>query len=173
MSFVDVHLVASLDSHGLGGGTASTTMAILGAAEIVGSLVAGYLCDRGHGLKVLAGCYLIRALSLVVMVVAPTVLTAWVFGLLFGISYLGTVVAGSMYLLNALDPRAKGLALGMMWCLHQVGAFAASEAGGLSFDALHSYDPIVIGAAASAGLSFLIVVLALPKALRKANPTHA
>ncbi|GGX13573.1 MFS transporter [Streptomyces noursei] len=173
MSFVDVHLVASLDSHGLGGGTASTTMAILGAAEIVGSLVAGYLCDRGHGLKVLAGCYLIRALSLVVMVVAPTVLTAWVFGLLFGISYLGTVVAGSMYLLNALDLRAKGLALGMMWCLHQVSAFAASEAGGLSFDALHSYDPIVIGAAASAGLSFLIVVLALPKALRKANPTHA
>ncbi|WP_438486020.1 MFS transporter [Streptomyces sp. S186] len=173
MSFVDVHLVASLDSHGLGGGTASTTMAILGAAEIVGSLVAGYLCDRGHGLKVLAGCYLIRALSLVVMVVAPSVLTAWVFGLLFGISYMGTVVAGSMYLLNALDPRAKGLALGLMWCLHQVGAFAASEAGGLSFDALHSYDPLVIGAAASAGLSFLIVVLALPKALRKAHPGHA
>ncbi|MER6047358.1 MFS transporter [Streptomyces sp. BHT-5-2] len=173
MSFVDVHLVASLDSHGLGGGTASTTMAILGAAEIVGSLIAGYLCDRGHGLKVLAGCYLIRALSLVVMVVAPSVLTAWIFGLLFGISYMGTVVAGSMYLLNALDPRAKGLALGLMWCLHQVGAFAASEAGGLSFDALHSYDPIVIGAAASAGLSFLIVVLALPKALRKAEPAHA
>ena len=84
------------------------------------------------------------------MVVAPSVLTAWIFGLLFGISYMGTVVAGSMYLLNALDPRAKGLALGLMWCLHQVGAFAASEAGGLSFDALHSYDPIVIGAAASA-----------------------
>ncbi|QHC25632.1 MFS transporter [Streptomyces sp. GS7] len=173
MSFVDVHLVASLDSHGLGGGTASTTMAILGAAEIVGSLIAGYLCDRGHGLKVLAGCYLIRALSLVVMAVAPTVLTAWVFGLLFGISYMGTVVAGSMYLLNSLDPRAKGLALGMMWCLHQIGAFVASEAGGLSFDALHSYDPVVIGAAACAGLSFLIVVTALPKALRKANPTHA
>lgn len=169
MAFVDVHLVAHLDHIGLGGTVASTTVALLGAAEIVGALVAGYYCDRGHGLKVLAGSYLVRSLSLVVLMAAPTALAANVFGLLFGITYLGTVVASSMYLINSLDARAKGLALGLMWFIHQIGAFVASEGGGISYDTLQSYDPVVVGSAVIALVSTVIIAVWLPKALRGAR----
>ncbi|AOT58740.1 MULTISPECIES: MFS transporter [Streptomyces] len=169
MAFVDVHLVAHLDHIGLGGSVAGTTVALLGAAEIVGALIAGYYCDRGHGLKVLAGSYLVRSLSLVVLMAAPTALAANVFGLLFGITYLGTVVASSMYLINSLDARAKGLALGLMWFIHQIGAFVASEGGGISYDTLRSYDPVVVGSAVIALVSTVIVAVWLPKALRAAR----
>ncbi|CAL9412087.1 MFS transporter [Streptomyces sp. enrichment culture] len=169
MAFVDVHLVAHLDHIGLGGSVAGTTVALLGAAEIVGALIAGYYCDRGHGLKVLAGSYLVRSLSLVVLMAAPTALAANVFGLLFGITYLGTVVASSMYLINSLDARAKGLALGLMWFIHQIGAFVASEGGGISYDTLQSYDPVVVGSAVIALVSTVIVAVWLPKALRAAG----
>jgi len=47
MAFVDVHLVASLGDHHLGHNVESLTSALLGAAELVGAIVAGYLCDRG------------------------------------------------------------------------------------------------------------------------------
>lgn len=169
MGLIDVHLVASMQSHGMGGGTTSVTMVLLGAAEIVGALLAGYLCDKGQGLRVLAGSYLLRAVALVILALFPHAFAMWVFGLLFGLSYLGTVVAGSLYLLNAIDSRSKGLALGLMWFVHQLGAFAASQGGGLSFDAFHSYNPMILVAAATAGLSVLIVVLGLPQALRDAE----
>ncbi|MEU2180865.1 MFS transporter [Streptomyces thermolilacinus] len=169
MAFVDVHLVAHLDHIGLGGSVAGTTVALLGAAEIVGALIAGYYCDRGHGLKVLAGSYLVRSLSLVVLMAAPNALAANIFGLLFGITYLGTVVASSMYLINSLDARAKGLALGLMWFIHQIGAFVASEGGGISYDTLQSYDPVVVGSAVIALVSTVIVAVRLPKALRAAG----
>ncbi|MFV2117496.1 MFS transporter [Streptomyces sp. Act-28] len=169
MAFVDVHLVAHLDHIGLGGTVASTTVALLGAAEIAGALIAGYYCDRGHGLKVLAGSYLLRSLSLVVLMVAPNALAANIFGLLFGITYLGTVVASSMYLINSLDARAKGLALGLMWFIHQIGAFVASEAGGISYDTLQTYDPVVVGAAAIAMVSAVIIAVWLPRVLGRAS----
>ncbi|WP_228977565.1 MFS transporter [Streptomyces sp. DH12] len=166
MAFVDVHLVAHLDHIGLGANVASTTVALLGAAEIVGALVAGYFCDRGHGVKVLVWSYLVRALSLVILMAAPTALAANVFGLLFGITYLGTVVASSMYLINSLDARAKGLALGLMWFIHQIGAFVASEGGGISYDTLQSYDPVVVFSAVIALVSTVIIAVWLPRVLR-------
>ncbi|MFJ3159127.1 MFS transporter [Streptomyces kanasensis] len=166
MAFVDVHLVAHLDHIGLGANVASTTVALLGAAEIVGALIAGYYCDRGHGVKVLVLSYLVRALSLVILMAAPTALAANVFGLLFGITYLGTVVASSMYLINSLDARAKGLALGLMWFIHQIGAFVASEGGGISYDTLQSYDPVVVFSAVIALVSTVIIAVWLPRVLR-------
>lgn len=166
MGFVDVNLVPYMDMVGMSAPTVSTTIALLGAAEIVGGLLAGYLCDRGYPLRVLAGCYLIRSISLVILILAPTALNASAFGLLFGFSYLGTVVASTMFIINLVDPRAKGLALGCMWLLHQVGAFAASEGGGLSYGSLQSYDPVVIGSAAIAAVSFALSAIALPRALQ-------
>jgi predicted MFS family arabinose efflux permease len=173
MGFIDVNLVPYMDMMGMSAPTVSTTVALLGAAEIVGGLLAGYLCDRGSPLRVLAGCYLIRALSLVILMLAPTALDAAAFGLLFGISYLGTVVASSMFIINSVDPRAKGLALGLMWLMHQIGAFASSEGGGLSYSGLHTYDPVAIGSAAIAAVSFLISTAALPRALRTREATVA
>jgi predicted MFS family arabinose efflux permease len=164
MGFIDVNLVPYMDMMGMSAPTVSTTVALLGIAEIAGGLLAGYLCDRGSPLPVLAGCYLIRGVSLVILMLAPSALAASAFGLLFGISYLGTVVASSMYIINSADPRAKGLALGLMWLMHQIGAFASSEGGGLSYSSLHTYNPVVIGSAAIAAVSFLISAVALPRA---------
>ncbi|MBQ1017619.1 MFS transporter [Micromonospora sp. D93] len=162
MAFVDVHLVASLSEHHLGHGVESLTSVVLGAAELVGAIVAGYLCDRGHPLAVLAGGYLLRALGMIVLAVHPTAFGAAMFGLLFGVSYLATVVAGTMLLLAEFDARSRGLALGLMWLMHQVGAFLASQAGGLSFDRYGSYGPITVAGAAAAIGSLLIIVLTRP-----------
>ncbi|MDT9698128.1 MFS transporter [Streptomyces sp. P17] len=175
MGFVDVHLVAHLDLMGMGQAVAGTTVALLGAAEIAGALLAGYLCDRGHAVKVLAGSYLLRCLSLVILAAFPTAFAAGVFGLLFGLTYLGTVIAGSMLLLDGLDARTKGLALGLMWFVHQIGAFAVSEAGGISYDTLRTYEPVVVASAGIAAVSCLLVAgfrrsLASPdKALEEAG----
>ncbi|GGK34299.1 MFS transporter [Nocardia camponoti] len=172
MGFIDVHFVAHLDHVNLGGSNAELTVAMLGIAEIIGALLAGFLCDRGAGVAVLSGSYLIRAASFIALAIAPTVLTAWGFGVLFGVSYLGTVIAGTMFLLNAPDIESKGLALGLMWFVHQIGAFLSSQLGGIGYDLVGSYTPTMVGSAVFAIISFLIVVLALPRSLSRSAASN-
>lgn len=162
MAFIDVHMVAHLQDLHLTPTQISVALTLLGISELIGGFLAGWMCDRFGKGYVIAGFYLIRAASLLVLLVVPGVAGAWLFAALFGISYLGTVVGTSMYTLSLFGKTLKGFAFGIIWLVHQLGAFVSTQWGANMFDWSGSYEWTVFATCVVAVISFVISLLWLP-----------
>lgn len=162
MAFIDVHMVAHLQDLALSPGQISVALTLLGVAELVGGFLAGWMCDRFAKGQVIAGFYLVRAVSLLVLLWVPDVTGVWLFAALFGLSYLGTVVGTSMYTLGLFGKELKGFAFGIIWLVHQLGAFVSTQWGANMFDWFGSYQWTVFATGGVAVASFIISLLLLP-----------
>jgi predicted MFS family arabinose efflux permease len=163
MAFVDVHMIPYMDDMHVPPNLTATSIVLLGVFEIGGSLVAGRLCDRGFLRGVLISGYVVRAGSLFLIAAYPSGPLVLLFGVLFGASYLVTVVATSMWVLRLFPIEIKGAVMGLMWTVHQIGAAFSSQFGAVSHDMTGSYVPeiIVIGAIAAAA-AVLVTTLSSP-----------
>lgn len=162
MAFIDVHMVAHLQDLNLTKTQISIALSTLGAMELIGGFLAGWMCDRYTKSYVIAGFYLLRACSLFVLLLMPNVTGVIIFAALFGLSYLGTVVGTSMYTLSLFGARHKAFAFGFIWLVHQLGAFLSTQLGANSFDQFGSYQWAVLATAIVAVMSFLVSLLLLP-----------
>lgn len=160
MAFIDVHMVPYLSDMDVAPDVSSGGLAVLGAFEIAGSLVAGRLCDRSSIKRVLVGGYTLRAVSMFLIAMHPTTTLVFVFGALFGTSYLVTVVATSLWVLRIFPKGVKGVAMGLIWTVHQLGAALTSQLGGVLFDHEHSYVPIILttGVIATAAAALVLTI---------------
>lgn len=156
MAFVDVHFVASMNLHGVRPGSTSFALALLGAFEILGSLLAGRLCDKGMIKRTLVGGYLVRGSAMFVLAAAPTGRGALTFGVVFGTSYLMTVIATTMWLLRGLPDGMRGTGIGALWTVHSIGAAFGSQAGALLAESAGGY-----GLVSAAGGGFVLLSAAL------------
>lgn len=163
MAFIDVHMVAHLQDLQLSPGQISLALAVLGATELVGGFLAGWLCDRYPKAYVISVFYLLRAVSLAVIFLMPNATGALLFAALFGLSYLGTVVGTSMYSLGLFGSVNKGFAFGFIWLAHQVGAFASTQLGANAFDWFGSYEwTIGVTALVALGSAVISIVWLAP-----------
>jgi predicted MFS family arabinose efflux permease len=149
-------------------GEISFALSLLGALELVGGFLAGWMCDRYSKRYVIAGNYLLRACSLFILLWFPNVVGVMIFAALFGLSYLGTVIGTSMYTLGLFGHQNKGLAFGFIWLVHQLGAFLSTQFGANAFDWFGNYQWTIAVTALLAVFSFAVSLLMLPK-----NPTPA
>ncbi|MGF7234839.1 MAG: MFS transporter, partial [Frankia sp.] len=97
MAFVDVHLVTDLDMAGMQSSVVSGSLSLLGAFEILGALIAGRQCDRGRLKQTLVTGYALRGTAMLMLAFTPTTATSLIFGVVFGASYMVTVVATSIW----------------------------------------------------------------------------
>ncbi|MGK5730423.1 MFS transporter [Streptomyces sp. URMC 124] len=157
MAFIDVHMLTYLSDMHVDSGVSSLSLVLLGICEIIGSLIAGRLCDRGFIKRVLVGGYALRAISMFLIAVHPNATLVLVFGVLFGASYLVTVVATSVWVLRVFPVEVKGVVMGLIWTAHQIGAALSSQLGGMIFDREHSYVPLIITSGCVAVFAMLLV----------------
>ena len=162
MAFIDVHMVAYMQDLKLSKAEISIALSLLGATELVGGFLAGWMCDRWSKRYVVAGNYLLRALSLLVLFWMPNTAGVLLFAALFGLSYLGTVVGTSMYTLDLFGSQYKAFAFGIIWLVHQLGAFLSTQLGANAFDWFGSYQTTVAATGIVAAVSCLISWLLLP-----------
>ena len=141
MAFIDIHWVPMMQDHNQTAASISLALSVLGILEIAGSYGVGYWIDRSMIPKLtLIILYITRAFSFVWIVFFPEQAWAnWFFSLQFGITYMGTVIITSLYCLKLFGARVKGLAFGMVFFVHQIGAFACSWLGGEIYDWSDSY----------------------------------
>lgn len=159
MAFIDVHTVAHFHDVGLSDHAISLALILLGTTEVVGALIAGYLCDRHNKAFILAGAYFLRTVAMVVLLVAPSGVGAGAFAAVFGFSYMGTVIATAMLVFEEFDAAQKGWALGLVWFAHQLGALASTQLGAMGRDIFASYAWTIALTAAVGGLSALLIIL--------------
>lgn len=169
MAFIDVHMVAYFQDLQMTEAQISIALSLFGATELIGGFLAGWMCDRYSKRYVIAGNYFLRALSLLVLLVMPNIVGVMVFVMLFGLSYLGTVVGTSMYTLDLFGKHSKGFAFGIIWLVHQIGAFLSTQLGANAFDWFGNYQVTIMATGVVAAASFLISMLLLPTEPRPAD----
>lgn len=164
MAFIDIHLVPLVQERMLlQGGGATTTVAlmlsVLGLFELIGALLVGYSAGKLNVSRLLAILYGMRALSLGMLSVTHSPAFFIPFAVLFGLTYMGTVILTSMICLNCYGPKIKGKMFGLLFCVHQVAVFLTAWLGGFARDATGDYTLTTL---AVTTVCLLSVVAALP-----------
>lgn len=158
MAFIDVHLVPLMQDRGTDPAAVASTLTALGIFEIVGGFAVAALAVRSPFRVLLSFLYLVRGLSVFMLAAGGSELTYAIFGAIFGLTYLGTVLVTSLYCLHFYGKEVKGTVFGALWFGHQLGAVACVSLGAWVHDLHGDYYPVVL---ATGGISLVSALLAL------------
>lgn len=118
----------------------AATIAIVGVANVVGTLITGQLGARYPKPYVLSAIYALRAAVILVFVALPvTPLSVIAFSLSIGVLWLSTVPLTAGLVAAMFGPRFMATLYGFVFLSHQVGAFAGVWMGGRLYDLYGSY----------------------------------
>ena len=141
IAFLVTHLPGAVSMCGLPTTVASTALAVIGVANVIGSLLVGKICERFAMQKVLGSLYLIRVLAVVFYIFAPkTELTWYLFAGLLGMTWLATVPPTAGLVGGMFGLRNISTLFGLTMWSHQIGAFLGAWLGGLAVQYTHSFD---------------------------------
>jgi predicted MFS family arabinose efflux permease len=159
VGFINLHLPAYLQDHGLDRPSAGWVIATIGLFNIFGSITVGWLSRGFQNRYVLASIYVLRAVAIAVLLLLPlSSPLAIFFAVATGLLWTAPVTPVSGTILNLFGPLHLAANYGLAWFFHQVGAFFGVWMGGLIFERTGSYDPVwtaLAVAALVAGLTTL------------------
>lgn len=141
IAFLVTHLPGEVDLCGLPPSVASWSLALIGLANIAGSLLAGASVSRYRSKHTLAVMYGSRALLIALYLVAPkTPLTFYLFAIGLGLTWLATVPPTAAIVGKLFGIRYLATLFGLTLLSHQIGGFLGAWLGGLAFDASGNYQ---------------------------------
>jgi len=143
LAFVTAHLPAYLADRGLDAHIGGWVIAVIGLCNIVGSLSVGWIAKFVPMRFILSAIYFIRALSILAFISFPiTPVTAILFGIITGVTWLSTVPPTSALVALMFGTRWFATLYGFAFFSHQVGGFLGVYLGGVVFEATGSYTPV-------------------------------
>ncbi|WP_374511922.1 MFS transporter [Niveibacterium sp.] len=141
IAFLVTHLPGEVQLCGLPGDVASWSLAIIGLANIFGSLAAGWAVQRMRSKYVLFWMYGSRALLVALYLIAPkTPLTFYLFAAGLGVTWLATVPPTAAVVGKLFGHRYLATLFGLTLLSHQIGGFLGAWLGGIAITRLGSYD---------------------------------
>jgi len=141
IAFLVTHLPGEVTLCGLPPQVASWSLAIIGLANIAGSLFAGWCVQRYRSKFLLFWMYGLRAVMIAVYLVAPKgALTFYVFAMALGFTWLATVPPTAGLVGKLFGVRYLATLFGLTLLSHQVGAFFGAYLGGLAITRMGSYQ---------------------------------
>jgi predicted MFS family arabinose efflux permease len=141
IAFLVTHLPGEVDLCGLPPTVASWSLALIGLANIAGSLLAGASVSRFRSKHVLALMYGSRALLILAYLAAPkTALTFYLFAIGLGLTWLATVPPTAAIVGKLFGIRYLATLFGLTLLSHQVGGFFGAYLGGLALERSGDYQ---------------------------------
>jgi len=117
------------------------SIALIGAANIVGTITAGYFGKHYKKKNLLAIVYTGRTLIAVIFIMVPmTPLTVVTFSVTMGLLWLATVPLTSGLVGYIYGLRYMGTLYGIVFFSHQLGSFLGVWLGGALYDAYGNYN---------------------------------
>ena len=157
---LDSPLIPHAAEHGFSEMHAAQALGLMGAMNIVGTVLSGWICDRYGRKGPLAFYYGVRGLSLIFLLYVWNVPSLHIFAAIFGLNYISTVPPTTTMTANIFGRLSVGALSGWIFFSHQVGSAIGAWAGGAIFDVTGSYSWAFLSAAVmafvAAGLSLLI-----------------
>ena len=132
---------------------ASTALGVMGAMNLIGTMGAGWLCDRFGRRGPLALYYFIRGVSLVFLLYVWNVPSLHLWAALFGLNYISTVPPTTTLTANIYGRFSVGELSGWIFFSHQVGSALGAAGAGWIFELTGSYAPAFASAAVMAFLA--------------------
>ncbi|TCO81510.1 putative MFS family arabinose efflux permease [Plasticicumulans lactativorans] len=141
IAFLVTHLPGEVNLCGLSAGVSATALAIIGLANVAGSLGAGALAQRYRMKWLLVWMYASRALIVALYLLAPkTALTFYVFAAALGVTWLATVPPTAGLVGKLFGTRYLATLFGMTLLSHQVGGFFGAWLGGIALARFGNFD---------------------------------
>jgi MFS family permease len=171
IAFLVTHLPGEVDLCGLPVTVASWSLAIIGLANIAGSLLAGAAVSRYRSKLALALMYGSRAALILLYLAAPkTPATFYLFAFGLGLTWLSTVPPTAAIVGKLFGIRYLATLFGLTLLSHQVGAFFGAWLGGIAIERLGSYQWMWY---ADAALATFAAVVNLPIREAPVRPASA
>jgi MFS family permease len=146
MAFTQVHMVPYfLDMPEHSGMTmatvASTALAVVGGASVLGALMIGYLADRvGHRLM-LTVTYFLRGLSFLILLLAgPNIIGIFAASVVMGISWTSTTPLTSAMTAEIYGRASIGTIFGFIFSAMNIGVGVGSIIAGRDYDITGNYQ---------------------------------
>ena len=140
IAFLVTHLPGEVQLCSLPATVASTSLALIGAFNVAGSLAAGALGQRYLMKNLLALMYASRAVIIVLYLLAPkTPATFYIFAASLGFTWLATVPPTAGLVGKLFGTRYLATLFGFTLLSHQTGGFLGAWLGGLALEHTGSY----------------------------------
>lgn len=162
---IQTHFIAFCGDFGLSPLPAASVLALMGAFDLVGTILSGWLSDRFDNRKLLCWYYGLRGLSLFWLPFSDfTLYGLSLFALFYGLDWIATVPPTVKLAGRAFGPQRAGMLFGWIFAGHQLGGALAAYGAGLSRTLLLTYTPAFVAAGAACLLAAAAVFL-----IRKAD----
>lgn len=140
IAFLVTHLPGEVALCGLAPGVAASSLAIIGLANIAGSLTAGALGNHVRMKMLLFWMYATRALAVLAYMAAPKEpWTFYIFAAVLGATWLATVPPTAGLTAKLFGTRYLATLFGLTLLSHQIGGFFGAWLGGLAVVNTGSY----------------------------------
>ena len=157
---IETHLMPYAQYCGFDLASSAGAYGLLSGVNMLGMILAGWLCDRINRVVLLGTIYVLRGFTFIVLLnVGTDIETLMVFAVLFGIVDYSTVPPTASLVASHLGLKVMGLAMGLISGGHSLGAAAGAYFGGYFFENLGQYDWIWLGSIFLAIVAGLMVFL--------------
>lgn len=151
------HLIPHGIEHGFTEMTMAVSLGLMGATDIFGTILSGWLCDRFDKRRLLAIYYGLRGLSLMGLPYIGSTEQLMLFSVVYGLNWLSTVPATSALTADLFGKNNVGVVFGWICCAHQIGAALASYSAGYIHSIQGSYRLAFLCASLFALLAVLMI----------------
>ncbi len=168
---IGLHLIPHAIDRGIPEVTAAWTVGVMGAMNLVGTLMAGYLTDRMDARKLLAAVYILRGISLFILPYVTNFSGLFIFAIIYGLDWFATIPP-SIYLTGeTFGKQSIGRIYGWIFLAHQVGAFVSAIGAGTIFDWAGRYEPaFIIGGVMGFAAALMALSIKSPRQITPMQP---
>ena len=144
---VQTHFISFCGDNGLSAVPAASVLAMMGAFDLVGTTMSGYLSDRYDNRKLLFWYYGLRGLSLFWLPFSTfTFYGLSIFAMFYGLDWVATVPPTVKLAAQEFGKEGAAMIFGWVFAAHQLGAAVAAYGAGLTRTLLLTYDPALFAA---------------------------
>jgi MFS family permease len=157
VAFLVTHLPGEVRLCGLSPMISANSIAIIGLANVAGSLGAGWLGTRCRMKHLLFWIYGSRAAAILCFMMAPkTALTFYIFATALGFTWLATLPPTAGLVGKLFGARHLSMLIGLTMLSHQLGAFYGAWLGGIAVAHFGNYNGMFYADAALAAFAALV-----------------
>ena len=156
---LQTHFISLCSDNGLSAVPAASVLAMMGAFDLVGTTLSGYLSDRYDNRKLLFCYYGLRGLSLFWLPFSTfTLYGLSAFAVFYGLDWIATVPPTVKLAAYAYGKERAGLVFGWIFAAHQLGAAAAAYGAGLTRTLFMTYSPALFAAGVACLVAAVLVM---------------
>jgi sugar phosphate permease len=170
---VQTHFISLCGDNGMASVPAAGVLSMMGAFDLFGTTLSGYLSDRYDNRKLLFWYYGLRGLSLFWLPYSTfTLYGLAVFAMFYGLDWIATVPPTVKLAAQEFGKERAGMVFGWVFAAHQLGAAVAAYGAGLTRTLLLTYNPALFAAGAACIIASLMA-LAIARPVRPPQPVPA